>query len=79
MDKIYYFIFSLYLGNKTKKTNVETSLIKNVFYVEYYKKWVKNMYKVYYLIISLYLVTIIKKTNVKTSMIIKVFHFEYHI
>ena len=32
MDKVYYFIISLYLVTIIKKTNVEASMIKNVFY-----------------------------------------------
>ena len=73
MDKDYYLIISLALVTIIKKKNVQTSMIKNVFYFESQIKSVKNMDKVYYLIISLDLVIIIKMINVETSMIKKCF------
>ena len=54
-------------------------MIKNVFYVDYYIKWVNKMYKVHSFIKSLCLVSLIKQTNAKTLMMKNVFYFEYHI
>ena len=79
MDWVYYLIISLDLVTLIKKKNVQTSMIKNVFYFEYHIQSVKSMNKIHYLIILLYLITIIKKTNVESSMIKSVFYFEYDI
>ena len=61
MDHVYYLIILFDLVTSIKKTNVETSMIKNGFLYEYHISSVKNKNKIHYLIISLYLVTIIKK------------------
>ena len=53
MEKVHYFIISLYLVTIIKKTNVGTSMIKNVLYFVYHISYVKNIDKVDYLIISL--------------------------
>ena len=79
MDKVHYLIMLLYLITIINKTNVKTSIIKNVFYFEYHISRVKNMDKVHSLIMSLYLVSVIKNTNVQTSMIKIVLSFEYHL
>ena len=78
MDKVYYLLISFYLAITIKKTDVQTSMKKNVFDFEYHIEFVKNMHTVYYLIISLEILTIIKSTNVEISIIKNVFYFEYH-
>ena len=46
MDKLLYMIISLYLVTMIKKTNIETSMIKNVLCFEYHIQSVKNMDKI---------------------------------